>query len=111
MNARLAKCMLVAKVLVADGMMTESEHAFLDATMRRLGLDAEEKRRVVELEGTDEADSVVAALSVEEKRDFVQTLIEAAASDGKLSALEAKEIEGDLHGARTRLAHYAARVT
>ena len=38
MDLPVAKCLLVSQVLVADGMMTENERAFLDALMTRLGL-------------------------------------------------------------------------
>ena len=93
MDARVAKCMLVSKVLVADGIMTENEQEFLQSTMKRLGLTDEERRRVVELRGWDDAEPIVAALSDDDKRDFVQTLIEAAAADGKLTALETQAMK------------------
>jgi uncharacterized tellurite resistance protein B-like protein len=90
MDVRTAKCLLVSKVLVADGMVTENERAFLDKVMSGMGLTAIERHAVLELQGWDEAEPIVAKLDDQEKRDLVQTMIEAAASDGKLSALEAK---------------------
>jgi len=88
MDVKTAKCLLVAKVLVADGMMTENERAFLEEAMERIGLGPIERRRVIDLEGWDEAEPVVAKLSIEEKRELVGMIIDAASADGRLSPLE-----------------------
>src|SRR4029078_8806540 len=56
MNAKVAKCLLVSKVLVADGMMTDDERRFLETMMTALALHPEERRRVIDLEGWDEAE-------------------------------------------------------
>jgi len=96
MKPNVAKCLLVSKVLVADGIMTENERIFLDAAMKNLGLSEEERRAVFDLEGWDEAEPVVAALSEDEKRDFASTLVDAASADGRLSPLEAKAVQSIL---------------
>jgi uncharacterized tellurite resistance protein B-like protein len=88
MNLKVAKCLLVSKVLVADGIMTENERVFLDKMMRGLGLDDGERRRVLDLEGWDEAEPVVAKLSTDEKRELISTLVDASSADGRLSPLE-----------------------
>ncbi len=88
MNAKVAKCLLVSKVLVADGMMTDDERGFLDAMMTALALDADERRCVIELEGWDEAERLLRALPVEERQALVEQLVDAAAADGRLSAHE-----------------------
>lgn len=88
MNANMARCLVVSKVLVADGMMTDDERGFLAAMMDRLELTDDERRRVVELEGLDEADRIVAALSVDERRQIVELLVDAASADGRLSPHE-----------------------
>lgn len=88
MNPNVAKSLLVAKVLVADGMMQEEEHVFLDAVMGRLGLTPEERVSVVELEGLDQAQELVMALPPEERQQLVEMLVDAAAVDGKLSQHE-----------------------
>jgi len=93
MDARIAKCLLVTKVLVADGIMTEEERALLDATMSQLGLSPDEKRRTFDLEGWDEAEAVVAQLPEEEKRALVEQLVDAASVDGRLSATELTAIQ------------------
>lgn len=88
MNARVAKCLLVSKVLVADGIMTDDERGFLDGLMTKLELTPDEKRRVIELEDWDAAESIIAALSADERREIVELMVDAAAADGHLSALE-----------------------
>ena len=88
MNLKVAKCLLVSKVLVADGIMTENERVFLDKMMKGLGLDEAERRGVLDLEGWDEAEPVVAKLSENEKREFVSMLVDASSADGRLSPLE-----------------------
>jgi uncharacterized tellurite resistance protein B-like protein len=93
MDPKVAKCLLVSKVLVADGIMTENERAFLDRVMRGLGLGDAERRRVLDLEGWDEAEAAVANLDNEEKREIVSMLIDASSSDGKLSPLEMQTVK------------------
>ncbi|MBX3209267.1 MAG: TerB family tellurite resistance protein [Labilithrix sp.] len=88
MEPKVAKCLLVSKVLVADGIMTENERIFLDRMMRGLGLDDAERRRVLDLEGWDEAEPAIAGLSMDEKREFLATLVDASSADGRLSPLE-----------------------
>lgn len=88
MKANEAKCLVVSKVLVADGMMADGERDFLAELMARLGLTDEEQRRVTELEGLDAADAVVRALPVDERRELVSTMIDASGADGTLSAHE-----------------------
>ena len=88
MNTNVAKCLVVSKVLVADGMMTDDEKSFLDDMMSGYGLSDAERRIVHDLEGADEADAIVKGLSVEERRDIVSALVDAASADGKLSPLE-----------------------
>ena len=93
MTSNVAKCLLISKVLVADGMMADSERAYLDAIMTRLGLDADERRSVIELENWDDAEAIVAALSVEDRLDLIELLVDAAASDGHLSPHELATIQ------------------
>jgi uncharacterized tellurite resistance protein B-like protein len=93
MELRVAKCLLVSQVLVADGIMTENERAFLDALMTKLGLTADERRKVIDLEGWDEAEPIANALSLDEKRDIIAMMVDAASSDGKLSPLENQTVK------------------
>jgi uncharacterized tellurite resistance protein B-like protein len=93
MDPKVAKCLLVSKVLVADGIMTENERVFLDKVMRGLGLTDTERRSVLDLEGWDQAEPVVAKLSAQERRDLLGMLVDAASADGRLSPLEMQTVK------------------
>src|SRR4051812_9222681 len=88
MNANVAKCLLISKVLVADGMMADDEKEFLAGLMNKLGLTDAEKQSVIELEKWDEAEPIVKALSADEKQEIVELLVDAASADGRLSPHE-----------------------
>ena len=88
MTSNVAKCLLVSKVLVADGIMSDDEHWFLEAMIERLRLSDAERATVIELEGWDEAEPIVLGLPLEERRELVEMLLDAAGADGKLSANE-----------------------
>jgi uncharacterized tellurite resistance protein B-like protein len=88
MNPNVAKSLLVARVLVADGMMQDEERAFLDTVMNSLNLTAEERKSVTELDGLDDAHKFVMGLPKEERQQIVEMLVDAASVDGKLSQYE-----------------------
>ena len=88
MEPRIAKSLLITKVLAADGIMTENERAFLDRAMKKLGVTEAEKRGITDLEGWDEAEAALTHISEDEKRDLISQLVDAASADGRLSPLE-----------------------
>lgn len=88
MTPNLAKALLVAKVLVADGMMQDEERAFLDMIMNTLGLSEADRKKVIELDGLDEAHKFVRELPKEERQQILEMLVDAASADGKLSPHE-----------------------
>lgn len=92
MREHEASCLLVAKVLAADGMMAAAEKDFLRSTMDSLGLGEDEQRRVLDLEGLDRAESVLRARPVEERRALLDRLLEAALADGRLSPHETEAV-------------------
>ena len=94
MELRVAKSLLLTKVLAADGIMTENERAFLDQAMTKLGVLDSERRAIFDLEGWDEAEEALVGLSEDEKRDMVSQLVDAASSDGRLSPLEMVMVKG-----------------
>ncbi|MBX3269161.1 MAG: TerB family tellurite resistance protein [Sandaracinaceae bacterium] len=93
MNDRLARCLLIAKVLAADGIMTDGERDFLEGAMEELGLTSEERARCRDFDGWDEAEPIVAALSVDEKRALMDRLVLAVLADGKVSPHEMSTVE------------------
>lgn len=93
MDGRIAKCLLISKVLAADGIMTENERAFLEGAMKKLAVTPDERRRILDLEGWDEAEAALSGLSKEEKSDLVSQLVDAASSDGRLSPLESAMVK------------------
>jgi uncharacterized tellurite resistance protein B-like protein len=88
MTPNVAKCLLVSKVLVADGIMSDDEHWFLEAMIDRLQLTDAERATVIDLDGWDEAEPIVRGLPIEERRELVEMLFDAAGADGKLSPNE-----------------------
>jgi uncharacterized tellurite resistance protein B-like protein len=93
MDLRVAQCLLVSKVLVADGRMTDEEREFLDDVMRHFGLSDDERRKVIDLEGWDEAEPIAKTLTMDQKRELVSKLVDAASADGKLGQLEMQAVK------------------
>lgn len=89
MDVRVAKCVLLTKVLAADGIITENERVLLDREMEAEGLTPEERRSVMDLEGWADAEAALAGRPEDERRALVGALVEAASADGRLSPLEA----------------------
>ena len=92
MNPAMAKCLVISKVLIADGMMTDEEREFLASMMEDLGLSPDERDQVINLKGIDQAETIVAALTPEERRQIVEQLVDAASADGHLSPHELKMV-------------------
>lgn len=93
MGPHVARCMLIAKVLSADGIFTDEERRFLEAAMDEHGLTEEERARVRSLSGWDEAEPLVSALSLDDKREMMDGLVAAVLADGKVSPHEMQTIE------------------
>lgn len=100
MLASVARCHLLAEVLAADGMMAVAEREILEAEMERLGLGAAERDQVRHFESAAEALATVAALQESERQAIIDSLVEAALVDGKLTPAETstvKRIASALH--------------
>lgn len=93
MHERLARCLLISKVLAADGIMTDAEREFLESAMEKLGLTDEERAQCRNFEGWDEAEPIVRAMSLDAKRELMDGLVLAVLADGKVSPHEMKTIE------------------
>lgn len=92
MNERTARCLLIARVLSADGMMTDAERAVLHLRMENERLDDAERRIVSDLDRVAEAEAIVRALPEASRRAILDACVEAALADGKLSPLETKAV-------------------
>jgi len=93
MERPVAKCLLLSKILVADGMVTENERMFLERAMKEAGLSPADRERVVQLEGWDQAEAALVDLPAAEKEELLAWLLSAASADGRLSPLEAAELK------------------
>lgn len=93
MNERIAKCLLISKVLVADGIMTAAEKDFLKRSMDGLSLSPDEQAKVIDLQGWDEAEPIVAKLGDDDKRQLVDELVQAALVDGALGKQELEVVQ------------------
>lgn len=93
MDVRVAKCVLLTKVLAADGMMTENERTVLEKAMKREALGDAERKIVLDLEGWNDAEAAIAKLGENERRELLGELVEAASADGRLSPLEASMLK------------------
>lgn len=96
-NEKTARCLLLSKVLIADGIMTENERIFLDRSMTKMGLSPEERQKVIDLEGWNDAEASLSSLSVPQKEELVSELVDAASADGRLSPLEAEMVKRIAH--------------
>lgn len=92
MREHEASCLLVAKVLTADGMMTPTEREFLLETMTSMGLSPEERTRVLDLQGIDGAEAFLRSRPIEARRALLDRLLEAALADARLSPHETEAI-------------------
>ena len=93
MDDRVARCHLIAQVLSADGMMTDTERDFLKKAMTRMGLSDEEREQVTYFENTDGAEEAIAELPQQDRREFLDELVVAALVDGKLSPQELASVK------------------
>ena len=93
MDETVARCMLLAKVLAADGETTGTEHAFLERAMNKLSLDEADRERVRALEEWDLALSAIASLDEATKRSIMESVVHAVIADGKVSPEEMATIE------------------
>lgn len=93
MDARIAKCLLVSKILVADGIVSENEQVYLAGMMKRLGLTEAEQKRVLDLEGWNEAEAALTSLPEDDRRAIIGELVDAASADGRLGGLEAAAVK------------------
>ncbi len=91
-NDKVARCRLLASIIVADDFVEDVELDFLERTMTRLGLDEEEKTRVMVIVDADETLDALDSLTEEEREEFLDSLAEVAWVDGDLDDYEVAQI-------------------
>jgi len=92
MKDNVARCHLIASVLVADGIMTDAEREFLAHAMKGMELTDEEKDQVITFSDGDKAHETIAKMPPAQKREILDELVAAALVDGKLSPYETKVV-------------------
>jgi uncharacterized membrane protein YebE (DUF533 family) len=94
-EARVSILHIVASVILADGMITDAEHDFLERLSGSLGLDAEQRKKVLSHVNIDEPiDPIVAKIT--EDTDKVEALRQAAGAmlvDGDIARPERALLE------------------
>src|SRR5437867_2039760 len=88
MDLRMARLHLLAQVLEADGIVTESEHAFLERHMNAQKLSGDERGQIRGGRGRDEALAFLRERPQSERQEILEELAEAALADGKLTMHE-----------------------
>lgn len=87
-NDRVARCHLVAKVLMADSVMTSEEKVFLDELMERLELSQEERELALSPLNEFDVEQAALQLSQDELRELMLELFSASRSDGSVNKYE-----------------------
>ncbi len=93
MEAREAYCHLLAAVYASDGVLTADEKRALDEAMIEHGLDEAERRRVLLLDGHDEALRVMIERPQADRQMLLDELVAAALADGKLTPAETETVK------------------
>jgi len=92
LNKNVAICHVIASVVSADGMIEETERAFLEEAMEDLGLSPEQRQDVRDFKN-EGAEDVVRAMPDEDKHFLRDGLIAATLADGKISDHEQRVVK------------------
>lgn len=92
-NDRVARCRLIASIIVADDEVTEEELAFLERAMKRLQLTEEDKAKAMVLFDEAEAEEALAVLDRDERLGFLDEMAAAAWVDNHLDEYEIDRIQ------------------
>lgn len=82
MDDRLIRCHLIVRMLVADGIISPSERAFLNDMMAANQLTDSEREQVVNFEGCDEALEHARHLPDTTREELLEQVATAVLSDG-----------------------------
>ncbi len=99
LNQKKLYCQLIAQLVLIDGAVTDAEHQFLNAAMNRLGLDAEDRRDVINnVNVDDDVEAKARALDPVVLRELTAELEQVAEVDGDVSPGE-RDIIARIKGA------------
>lgn len=91
-NDKVARCRILATLVVADDDVQESELEFLERAMERLDLNEAEKAQVMVLLDEDEALAALDSLLPEERLTFLDELADVCWADGDLDDYEVEQL-------------------
>jgi len=92
-NDRVARCRLIASIIVADDEVTEEELEFLERAMKRLGLTEQDKAKAMVLFDESEAQNALSALDRDARLGFLKEMADAAWVDNNLDDYEVERIQ------------------
>ena len=92
-NDRVARCRLIASIIVADDEVTEEELAFLEKAMQRLGLTEQDKAKAMVLFDESEAKAALSALGRDDRLAFLKEMADAAWVDNNIDEYEVERIQ------------------
>ena len=91
-NDKVARCRILATLVVADDFVEEAELEFLERAMGRLGLSEEEKTQVMVLMDQDAALEALDSLTHSERVEFLDDLAAVCWVDGDLDDYEVEQL-------------------
>jgi uncharacterized tellurite resistance protein B-like protein len=89
LNDQIQICKVVARAVLADGQLTDTELAFLKTLMDKYGLDDEQRKDVMNRNIDDDvAEMAEQVTAFESKNELLAELAQAVAVDGEISSSE-----------------------
>lgn len=91
-NDKVARCRILATLVVADDFVEEVELEFLERAMSKLALTEEEKAQVMVLVNQDDALEALDSLTRDERLEFLDDLADVCWVDGDLDDYEVEQL-------------------
>ena len=91
-NDKVARCRILATLVVADDFVEDAELEFLERAMSKLDLTEEEKAQVMVLLDEDTALEALDSLTPSERMEFVDELADVCWVDGDLDDYEVERL-------------------
>lgn len=91
-NDKVARCRILATLVVADDFVDEVELEFLERAMSKLHLSEAEKAQVMVLLDQDDALEALDSLTTSEREEFLDDLADVCWIDGDLDDYEIEQL-------------------